>query len=148
MPDPGRNEHPKPKLLEQVRQHTRILHSSIRTEDAYVNWVKRFILFHGKRHPLEMAEPEVEAFLTHLAASTQNQAPAALLFLYKVVLKAAPKQRVDACRAKRPDCLPVVLTRDKVRLGLAQHHNVSAWAASTSETGAKLLPCAIPACQA
>jgi Phage integrase, N-terminal SAM-like domain len=76
-----------PKLLDQVREATRRLHYSIRTEDAYVQWAKRFILFHAKRHPLEMGEPEVVAFLTHLAiqrdvaASTQNQALRALLFL-------------------------------------------------------------------
>ena len=58
---------PKPKLLDQVREHARVLHYSIRTEDAYVNWIKRFILFHGKRHPLEMGRSEVEALLTHLA---------------------------------------------------------------------------------
>ena len=76
-----------PKLLDQVRETTRRLHYSIRTEDAYVDWTRRFILFHAKRHPLEMGEPEVVAFLTHLAverdvaASTQNQALCALLFL-------------------------------------------------------------------
>jgi hypothetical protein len=80
------------KLLDRVREVTRTLHDSIRTEDAYVHWVKRFVLFHGKRHPLKMDENEVEAFLTHLAvdghvaASTQNQALSALLFLYKSVL--------------------------------------------------------------
>ena len=81
-----------PRLLDQVREATRRLHYSLRTEDAYVDWTKRFILFHRKRHPLEIGEPDVVAFLTHLAvqrdvaASTQNQALSALLFLYKVVL--------------------------------------------------------------
>lgn len=79
------------RLLNQVRDATRRLHYSIRTEDAYAAWIKRFIVFHGKRHPLEIGEPEVVAFLTQLvvqrdvAASTQNQALSALRFLYKVV---------------------------------------------------------------
>jgi integron integrase len=103
-----------------------LLHYSIRTEDAYVQWARRFILFHGKRHPLEMGAREVEAFLTHLAvdedvaASTQNQAMSALLFLYKVVLERPLEGRIDACRAKRPGRLPVVLTRAEVRAILAQ----------------------------
>jgi site-specific recombinase XerD len=80
------------KLLDQVRDALRVKHYSIRTEEAYVDWIKRFILFHGKRHPKEMAAAEVQAFLTHLAvdehvaASTQNQALAALVFLYREVL--------------------------------------------------------------
>ena len=78
-----------PKLLDQVRDRIRVKHYSIRTETQYVQWVRRFILFHGKRHPRDMGAPEVEAFLTHLAveghvaAATQNQALSALLFLYK-----------------------------------------------------------------
>jgi hypothetical protein len=81
-----------PKLLDQVRERIRAKHYSIRTEEAYVDWAKRFILFHNKRHPKEMGAAEVEAFLSYLAverhvsASTQNQAKAALLFLYKEVL--------------------------------------------------------------
>ena len=83
----------KPKLLNQVREVIRRKHDSIRTEQAYCDWIKRFILFHRKRHPAEMAEPEITAFLTYLAAkanvaaSTQNQALSALLFLYREVLK-------------------------------------------------------------
>ena len=83
----------KPKLLEQVRDVIRRKHFSIRTEQVYTDWIRRFILFHKKRHPLEMGEAEVTEFLTHLArvgpvaASTQNQALSALLFLYKEVLK-------------------------------------------------------------
>lgn len=117
---------PRPRLLDQVRDHLRVLHYSIRTEDSYVNWVRRYILFHGKRHPREMGEAEVEAFLTHLAvaenvaASTQNQALAALLFLYKVVLERPLEKRIDASRARRPERLPVVLSRDEVRALLAQ----------------------------
>ena len=81
-----------PKLLEQVRDLIRTRHYSYRTEEAYLNWVRQYMLFHGKRHPAEMGAAEVTAFLTHLAvkrqlaASTQNQALAALLFLYKNVL--------------------------------------------------------------
>jgi integron integrase len=119
------SQHP-PELLDRVRSVIRTLHYSIRTEQAYVQWIKRFILFHGKRHPLEMGEPEVEAFLTHLAAeedvaaSTQNQALSALLFLYKVVLDRPLQGRINASRAKRPRRLPVVLTRAEVRAVLAQ----------------------------
>jgi len=83
---------PTPKLLDQVRDQIRVKHHSIRTETQYVQWIRRFILFHGKRHPRGMGAPAVEAFLTHLAvagkvsASTQNQAKSALLFLYRQVL--------------------------------------------------------------
>jgi len=86
------NKNTPPKLLDQVRDRIRVKHYSIRTETQYVQWIKRFILFHGKRHPQEMGTAEVEAFLTYLAvegrvsASTQNQALSALLFLYKEVL--------------------------------------------------------------
>lgn len=79
MPDAPRSEPPGLRLLDRVRRHIRVLHDSIRTEDAYMNWIRRFILFHGKRHPLEMGEVEFKAFLTHLAveanvaASTENQ---------------------------------------------------------------------------
>src|SRR5438552_7613274 len=82
----------KPKLLDQVRETIRRKHYSIRTEEAYVDWIKRYIFFHNKRHPAEMAEPEIEQFLNHLAvqkkvaASTQNQALSALVFLYREVL--------------------------------------------------------------
>jgi site-specific recombinase XerD len=111
----------KPKLLDQVRNVIRIKHYSIRTEKAYVDWIKRFILFHGKRHPAEMAEEEVAQFLTYLArdmdvaASTQNQALSALLFLYKEVLKQdiGWLERVE--RAKKPPKLPVVLSRAEVK---------------------------------
>lgn len=83
----------KPKLLDQVRDVIRRKHYSVRTEQAYCDWIKRFILFHRKRHPAEMAEAEITAFLTYLAAkanvaaSTQNQALSALLFLYREVLQ-------------------------------------------------------------
>lgn len=110
----------KPKLLDQVRDAIRLKHYSIRTEQTYVDWIKRFILFHGKRHPREMAEAEVSQFLTHLArdghvaASTQNQALSALLFLYKEVLKQEIGWLQGVERAKRPSRLPVVLTRDEI----------------------------------
>src|SRR3954469_14406366 len=98
---------PPPKLLDRVRQACRVRHYSIRTEDAYHDWAERFIRFHGIRHPQEMAEPEVNAFLTHLAveghvaASTQNQALCALLFLYEHVLD-KPLDRIEGVvRANR-----------------------------------------------
>ena len=114
------SEKPPPRLLDQLRAKTRLLHYSLRTEDAYADWVKRFILFHGKRHPREMGVPEIEAFLTDLAvekqvaASTQNQALSAILFLYQKVLD-IELPRIDALRAKRPERLPVVLSIDEVR---------------------------------
>src|SRR5439155_775299 len=105
-----------PRLLDRVRWHLRVKHYSIRTEQAYVEWIRRFILFHRKRHPNEMGEREITEFLTHLAvekhvaASTQNQAFAALLFLYQQVLdqKLAFMDNVE--RVKRPAKLPVVFT--------------------------------------
>jgi integron integrase len=110
----------KRKLLDQVRDTIRRKHFSIRTEQSYTEWIRRFILFHNKRHPCEMAEAEVTEFLTHLArdghvaASTQNQALSALLFLYKEVLKQEIGWLEGVQRAKRPARLPVVLTRDEV----------------------------------
>jgi integron integrase len=114
------------RLLDQVRDSLRTHHDSIRTEDAYVLWIKKFILFHGKRHPSELGEPEINAFLTYLAverkvaASTQNQALSALLFLYREVLVRPLGDFGDLVRARRPERLPVVLTRDEVRAVLAQ----------------------------
>ena len=111
----------KPKLLEQVRQTIRKRHYSDRTEKAYVHWIKRFIFFHNKRHPLEMAEAEIGRFLSAFAtdskvsASTQNQALNALLFLYKEVLDKQIGFVDGVVRAKRPHRLPVVLTRQEVR---------------------------------
>ena len=111
----------KPKLLDTVREVIRRKHYSIRTEQAYCDWIKRFILFHHKRHPAEMAEPEITEFLTHLAvkanvaAATQNQALSALLFLYRDVLQQEIGWLDRVERAKKPARLPVVLTRDEVR---------------------------------
>lgn len=108
-------------LMEQVRRALRVRHYSIRTEQTYVHWIKRFIYFHDLRHPAEMSEQEVAAFLSHLAvhdrvaASTQNQALNALVFLYKHVLDRPLGDIVGAVRAKRPQRLPVVLTQDEVR---------------------------------
>ena len=110
-----------PKLLDQVRDVLRRKHFSFRTEQAYVGWIKRFILFHHKRHPREMAEQEVTEFLNHLAragrvaASTQNQALSALLFLYGEVLGLKLPWLDGVERVKRPARLPVVLTQDEVR---------------------------------
>ena len=109
-----------PKLLEQLRNRVRFKHYSLATERQYVHWVKRFILFHNKRHPHEMGPAEVEAFLTHLAvdghvsASTQNQALSALLFLYREVLEQDLPWMQDVVRVKRPARLPVVLTQTEV----------------------------------
>jgi integrase len=115
---------PKLKLLDQVREVIRVKHYSIRTEDAYVQWIKRFIFFHGKRHPREMGAAEIEAFLTDLAvqkqvaASTQNQALNALVFLYKEVLHMELAE-FSAVRAKRPERLPVVLSETETAKLLA-----------------------------
>lgn len=109
----------KRKLLDQVRDAVRVKNYSYRTEKAYTHWVKRFIIFHQKRHPEGMGKDEIEAFLTHLAvegnvaASTQNQALSALLFLYNEVLH-QPVGYVDVTWAKKPERLPVVLTREEV----------------------------------
>lgn len=119
-----------PKLLDRVRERIRFKHYSIRTEDSYVQWIRRFILFHGKRHPSEMGAVEVEAFLTHLAvegnvaASTQNQARSALLFLYKEVLGSELPWLNNVEQAKKPRRLPVVLTEDEVRAVLANLEGV------------------------
>ncbi|MBI4987209.1 MAG: integron integrase [Rhodocyclales bacterium] len=107
-----------PKLLDQVRDRLRLKHYSLRTETAYVGWIKRYIFFHGKRHPSEMGKAEVEAFLTSLAvernvsASTQSQALAALLFLYGEVLGIELPWLDEITRAKKPVRLPTVLTRE------------------------------------
>jgi integron integrase len=104
-----------PKLLDQARERARLNHYALRTEEAYLGWIKRFILFHQKRHPAEMGPAEIEAFLAHLAAydhvapSTQNQALAALLFLYRDVLN-KEIGRVNVPWTNKPKKLPTVLT--------------------------------------
>lgn len=115
-----------PKLLDQVRHALRAKHYSIRTEEAYLYWVRRFILFHHKQHPKTMNSPEIEAFLTSLAvdgqvsAATQNQALSALLFLYRKVLRQDLTGTIDAVRAKKPRRLPTVLSRSEVNRLLAR----------------------------
>ena len=117
---------PTPRLLDQARERMRVKHYSLRTEEAYVHWIRRFILHHGKRHPRDLEAAEVEAFLSHLAtegrvsASTQNQALAGLLFLYREVLGVKLPWMEGIVRAKRPARLPVVLTEAEVRALLAQ----------------------------
>jgi integron integrase len=107
-----------PKLLDLLRHRLRLKNYAFRTEESYVGWVKRFIFFHHLRHPKELAASDIEAFLTHLAieghvaASTQNQALSALLFLYREVLNQDPGP-LNAVRAKKPRRLPTVLTRDE-----------------------------------
>ena len=112
---------PPPRLLDRLKEQLRARHYSLRTEDAYVDWTRRFILFHGKRHPQELGAPEVQAFLSHLAVarrvspSTQNQAKAALLFLYREVLAVDLPWLSEIVQAKRQARLPVVLTPGEVR---------------------------------
>ena len=115
-----------PRLLDRVREAVRARHYSRRTEKAYVAWIRRYILFHGKRHPSEMGAAEVTQYLSALAvhgnvaASSQNQALSALLFLYRAVLEQDLPWLDDVVRAKRPARLPVVLTRDEVRAVIRQ----------------------------
>lgn len=114
----------RPRLLDTLRERVRRLGLSIRTETTYVDWARRFILANGKRHPRDMGAVEVERFLTDLAvkgqvsASTQNQALSALLFLYREVLQIELPWLNDIRRAKKPDRLPQVLSRDEVALVL------------------------------
>ena len=111
----------KPKLLDQVRARIRVKHYSIRTEQVYVDWIKRFIVHFDKRLPRDLNAAEVEAFLTHLAvegqvaASTQNQAKSAILFLYREVLAQELPWLDNVERAKQPQHLPVVLTQAEVQ---------------------------------
>ena len=115
-----------PKLLDQVRGKIRLKHYSIRTEQAYLDWIKRFILHFDKRHPSEMGPVEVEVFLTYLAvernvsAGTQNQAKSALLFLYKEVLGVALPWLDNVEQAKTPKRLPTVLTKNEVQAVLSR----------------------------
>src|ERR1700730_13749278 len=117
-----------PRLLDRVRHAIRARHYSLRTEEAYVAWIKRFIFFHNKRHPMEMGEPEINVFLTSLAvdgpvsASTQTQALSALLFLYRHVLAKPLPDLHTVIRAKRPGRLPTVLARAEVRAVIARMH--------------------------
>ncbi|MGH8676143.1 MAG: integron integrase [Burkholderiales bacterium] len=135
-----------PKLLEQCRERLRVKHYSLRTEDAYLHWVRRFIYFHAKRHPREMGGREVEAFLSHLATvervspSTQNQALSALLFLYREVLRKELPWMDGVVRAKQTARVPVVLTHEEVRALLARLDGTRWLAASLLyATGMRLL---------
>jgi integron integrase len=125
---PG-DEARRPRLLDRVRSEIRLRHYSIRTEEAYLLWIRRFIVFHGKRHPLGMGGAEVAAFLTHLAvegkvaAATQNQALSALVFLYREVLKTDVEEIRGVVRAKKARRLPVVLTAAEVKALLSQLEN-------------------------
>jgi site-specific recombinase XerD len=116
----------EPRLLDQVRDAIRRRHYSYRTEQSYLQWIRRYIYFHQKRHPREMGEPEIAAFLTNLAvqrqvsASTQNQALNALLFLYKHVLEMDVGLIRGVVRAKRPKRLPLVMTREEVQAVLCR----------------------------
>ena len=136
----------EPRLLDRLRAAIRVRHYSIRTEDTYVHWVRRFILFHGKRHPVELGAPEVAAFLTHLAvdrnvgASTQNQAKSALLFLYRVVLGVSLPWLDEIVAAKDTRRLPVVLTPSEVRALLHELNGTMGLVASLLYgTGMRLL---------
>jgi integron integrase len=117
---------PKGKLLDQMRQVMRLKHMSIRTEEAYVGWVRRFILFHDKRHPIDMGAQEIRAFLLHLAvhekvaASTQHGALNALVFLYRHVPKQPFPELGEIERAKRPRRVPTVFTMEEATTVLAQ----------------------------
>lgn len=113
-------QHP-PKLLDQVRQKIRFLHYSSKTEQAYIQWIRRYVLFHGKRHPKDMGAEEISAFLNYLAnrenvsVSTQNQALTAIIFLYKQILDTDIGQLPEFQYARKPRRLPVVLSQDEVK---------------------------------
>ena len=144
----AQNKSAKPRLLDRVRDAVRARHYSIRTEEAYTGWIRRFILFHGKRHPQEMGEGEINAFLTHLAvsqrvsASTQTQALSALLFLYRRVLEKPVTPLENVVRAQRSRHLPAVLTRAEVRSVLGRMTGTQKVVATLLYgTGMRLLEC-------
>jgi site-specific recombinase XerD len=125
----------KPRLFDQVRDKIRAKHYSIRTEETYLQWIKRYIFFHNKRHPVEMGAKEISQYLSHLAvqakvaSSTQNQALCAIVFLYKQVLEVDPGDFSNLVRAKKPQRLPVVFSKDEVKRVLIQLEgtNKSLW---------------------
>jgi integron integrase len=140
---------PKTKLLDQMRAVLRLKHMSFRTEEVYVSWVRRFILFHDKRHPKDMGAEEIRAFLIHLAvqdkvaASTQNGALNALVFLYRHVLKQPFPDLGELERAKRPRRVPTVFTMEEVTTVLAQLTGVHRLMASLLYgAGLRLMECA------
>ena len=137
-----------PRLLDRVREAIRLRHDSRSTEKSYVGWIRRYILFHGKRHPAEMGAPEVTRFLSSLAvqgkvaASTQNQALSALLFLYRHVLQQDLPWLDDVVRARRPKRLPIVLTRDEVRAVISELYGTPRLMATLLYgSGLRLLEC-------
>ncbi|MHB9003498.1 MAG: phage integrase N-terminal SAM-like domain-containing protein [Coriobacteriia bacterium] len=137
-----------PKLLERMHGVLQSRHYSARTEKAYCSWVERYIRFHRMKHPAEMGEREINAFLTHLAvegkvsASTQNQALAALLFLYRYVLGTGVGNLGEIVRARKPVRLPVVLTPPEVRGVLERLHGSEHLAVSLMYgTGLRLMEC-------
>jgi len=138
----------EPKLLDQLRGRLRVKHYSIRTEQAYVDWVRRFILFHGKRHPKELGSAEVEAFLTHLAvrgrvsASTQNQAKSAILFLFREVIDCELPWLDGVVAARTSQRLPVVLTLEEVEAVLGRMRGSSGLVARLLYgSGLRILEC-------
>lgn len=146
--DTPANSAKPPRLLDQLRDKLRVKRYSIRTEAQYTQWVRRFILFHDKRHPRELGAKEVEAFLTHLAvegkvaAATQNQALSALLFLYREVLEMDLPWLDGVVRAKRPARLPVVLTRNEVNAVLMRMEGTHGLMARLLYgTGMRLMEC-------
>lgn len=144
----GTSAPPRPRLLDEVRSRIRVKHYSLRTEKVYIAWIRRFILANGKRHPRELGQVEVEAFLTRLAvdgqvsASTQNQALAALLFLYREVLAMELPWLDGIVRAKRPQRVPTVLSKEEVAAVLA-HLDGRMWlvASLLYGTGMRVLEC-------
>ena len=137
-----------PRLLDRVREAIRLRHYSIRTEQTYLDWIRRFILFHGKRHPAELGKSHVETFLSHLAlsrnvaAATQNQALNAIVFLYRNVLQQELGWMDDVVRAKKPARLPLVFTQREVQTILAQLDGVRWLMASLLYgSGLRLLEC-------
>jgi integron integrase len=148
-PQINSRESQPPRLMDQIRAAIRTKHYSRRTEEAYLHWARQFILFHGKRHPLEMGEVEVASFLEHLAvnkavaASTQNQALNALVFLYGTVLRKPFGKLRHLTRAKRPKRLPTVLTQTEVlRLLSAMSGRSSLMARLLYGAGLRLTECA------
>jgi len=149
-PFPGTvpGQHQPPKLLDRVRIAIRTRHYSLRTEEAYVGWIRRFIFFHNKRHPADMEEPEINSFLSHLSvkahvsASTQNQALCALLFLYRHVLEKPFPNLERLVRAKRTKRLPVVMTRAEVKALLGRLNGTPKLVATLLYgTGMRLMEC-------
>jgi len=148
MTDDSQASGSRPKLLDRVREAIRLRHYSRRTEQAYVAWIRRFIMFNGKRHPRDLGEHEVTAFLSRLAArevsaSTQNQALSAILFLYDVVIGERLAWMNGIVRAQRPVRLPVVLSREEVSSLLSRLRGpVWLMASLLYGAGLRLLECA------